>query len=292
LLFRKYVQNTPAQYETAWWIDPVSGDDRNTGITVGAPLKTLTEWCRRMDGTTVTQDVTVTCASGTITGDITLTINIVSPAIITIVGNITSDGGHSVTAVTASSPSTNIRGFISSADAFTDQTRVRFTSGTMNNAIAYVTGLNGGTTAYISTPGVISNFHPPNGEDPVSGFPAVSDTYVIDTLNTTVSPPNMNMRVNGSGRLIFQNLNWAFLFNANTQVAFMRIEGDQPGLTSPAVIFYGCAVPSSSDFFYLSRSKAAMTNCWFNGFVASIDYSNAFFRCCVFRQNSGSFGGL
>jgi hypothetical protein len=292
---RQYIRNVPAQYEPAWFIDPVAGNDANAGNTIGSPLRTITEWCNRMQGATVTQDVTVTLAAGTVVGDLNLTLNIVSPAIVSVVGNLTDDAGHTVTGVTASAPATQVRGFLTSADNFTDLQRLRFTSGAMNNAICYVTGINGpATSAFISTPGVIADQHPPNSETPVTGFPAITDTYVVETLNTTLSPPNLNLNVEGSGRFIFQNLNFAFLFNGGTQVAFMQCTGQQPGLTTASVVFYGCALPSASEFFVLSggATAAAVTNCWFNGQVEVIRSAVAYMHTNVFRHSGGSFGGL
>jgi hypothetical protein len=290
---RRYERNLPAQYESAWWIDPVSGNDTNSGTAVGAPLKTLSEWCNRMMGAVVAQNVTVTCAPGTITGDFILDITINSPYVVTFVGDTTVDGGHTLTGVTASVPSTNTRGFLTSADNFTDRQRIRFTSGTRSGYICYVTGINGvATSAYVSTPGVVTNFAPTASATPTTGFPAIGDTYVVETLNTTLNPPVVNARVRGIGRLLFKNFNLSTLFNGNTQLAIWCIENQNPGAFTTSAFFYGCALPASGDFLWLAGSQAYFVNCWFNGSVASVNSSVLFFRTSVFRKAGGSFGGL
>jgi hypothetical protein len=291
---RTYDQNLPAQYETAWFIDP-AGSDANTGTVIGAPLKTLTEWCRRMQGATVSQDVTVTCGVGTITGDMILSLNIVSPALIMIQGNVTEDAGHTVTAVTASNPATGVRGFIDSADAFTDQQRIRFSGNetpAIANAIADVTGLNGGpTSAFISTPGVVANFHPPNSGVPVTGFPEIGDTYFVQTLNTTLNPPNVDISVSGSGRLMFYNFNLSFLESGGGPCV-LNVQNENPGTITSSVFFYNCALPNSSDFMIFGGAQAELTNCSFNGLFAAFNNSVLFMRTGVFRRvaSASSFG--
>jgi hypothetical protein len=290
---RQYERDLAAQYESAWWIDPVSGSDLNSGTAVGSPLKTLSEWCNRMMGAVVSQNVTVTCAAGTITGDFIIDITVVSPYVITFVGNVSADGGHTVAGVTASAPATNTRGYISSADNFTDQQRLRFTSGSRNNYICYVTGINGAATnAYISTPGIISSFATTASSTPVTGWPAINDTYVVETLNTTLNPPVVNARIRGLGRIVFNNLKLSTLFNGATQIAVWCIENENASSFTTGAFFYGCSLASTGDFLWLSGSQAYFVNSWFNGSVASVNNSILFFRTCVFRKSGGSFGGL
>ena len=57
---RQFVPNLAANFVTAWWVDPVSGNDEATGTTLGSPLKTFAEWNRRTFAITITGNVAVT----------------------------------------------------------------------------------------------------------------------------------------------------------------------------------------------------------------------------------------
>jgi hypothetical protein len=286
--------NIPAQYETAWYIDPAIGSDSNTGTTALAPLKTPTEWFRRMNGTTVSQDVTVFLAAGTIVGDMIGTINIVSPAIIVFQGTVTEDAGHTVVSATATSPSGAIRGFITSADNFTDPQRLRFTGDVtpaVANAIAYVTGTNGGlTSAFISTPGVVADLHPPNTGSPTNSFPVAGDTYVVQTLNTTMRPPNVDFSINGLGRFVFKDLNFSPL--SGSSPSLLCVQNQNPGSVTSNVLFYNCMTQNTADTLAFSNSQAEFTNCWFNGLFAAFNNSVLFVRTGVWRKQatSSAFG--
>lgn len=289
---RMYTPNQVAWYQTAWTIDPTAGDDRNAGTAL-APLKTLNEWCNRMQNAVVQQDVTVTVLAGTANTKplyLRIRISYTSSAIIRIVGTVTPDAGHTVTAVTASVPTTvagtNVRGFISSADAFTDKSRIRFTSGTRNGYTCQVTGFNVvNTSAFISTPGILTNLHPPNSISPTTGFPAINDTYVVETLNTNVDTTDMNIEVDGSGRLIFENVNLRNISNPQNVIV---CRGGNPGNFCSSVLFYNCIAPSGSEVIWLSDSQCSFVNCAFDAFFASVNNSIVFVRTGVFRLLSGS----
>ncbi len=291
---RLYDQNLPAQYETTWFIDPVAGLDTNSGNTIGAPLKTLTEWCRRMNGATVAQDVLITCAAGTITGDMIISLNIVSPALITIQGNVTEDAGHAVTGVTASNPVAQTRGFINSADAFTDKQRLRFTgnvTAALTDALASVSGINSvATSAFISTPAVVADLSPPNGAIPTTGFPAIDDTYVVQTFNTILSPPTVDINVIGYGRLCFKDLAFSLVVGGRTNI--MHVQNNNPGSLGSSVLFYNCQGLTSVDTIAFSDSQAFLTNCCFDGLLAAFDGSVLSMSGNVYRKiaQQQSFG--
>lgn len=287
---RLYLPNQAAWYQTAWTVDPVAGDDRNAGTAL-APLKTLEEWCNRMQNAVVKQDVTVTVLAGAANTKplfLRIRIDYASDALVRIVGATTVDAGHTVTAVTASSPTTsaatNVRGFITSADAFVDKSRVRFTSGARNGYTCQVTGFNvPNTSAFVSTPGMLTDLHPSFGISPATGFPAINDTYVIETLVTDLDTSDMNIEVDGSGRLVFENLNLR-----NLQPNLVVCRGGNPGQFCSSILFYNCRAPSGGEFIWVSDSQAAFVNCTFDSFFASVNNSVVFMRTCVFRLSSGS----
>ena len=287
---RLYVPNQEAWYQTTWTIDPVAGDDRSAGTAL-APLKTLQEWCNRMQNGVVKQDVTVTVLAGTANTKplhLRIRISYADSAIIRIIGTVTPDGGHTVTAVTASVPTTsagtNVRGFITSADNFTNKSRLRFTSGARNGYTCQVTGFNvPSTSAFISTPAILSNLHPPNSITVSSGFPAINDTYVVETLNTDLDTSDMNIEVDGSGRLIFENLN---LRNLQPNLPVLR--GGNPGNFCSSILFYNCIAPSAGEFIWVSDSQCSFVGCAFDSFFASANHSVVFVRACTFRLVSGS----
>jgi hypothetical protein len=291
-LFRQFIPDSPAAAETTWFIDP-AGDDRNIGTTALAPLRTLTEWCRRMNGAHVSQNVTVTVAAGTITGGFPLReITIAAGVLILIQGTISSSAASTFSAVTAQDAATNTIGTVTDLTAaFVVGQRLRLTSGAFSGGISWV--LSGGTA---TVPRVgpawsrLTSNAPPGNTIPTQSAPAINDQYVIDTYTSIVQTSDFTANVDGSGRLCFKDIE----FTANPTGGFADFQDARctnNASTSAGVQFVACLFDSNS-FWGMASSQASFSQCSFRTQTA-YSQCNILFRNCVWRgPTSGGFSGL
>ena len=291
-LFRKYVTDTPAQFQTVWFVDPVAGDDRNSGTAL-APLATLAEWCRRLSGTTVTQDVTVTLLAGTIVGGFPLrNITLGVGVLVLIQGTITSSVASTITAVTGQNSATNTRGTITDPTAaFVRGNRLRLVSGAFVDGIAWVFGGGTGTTPIVGPNwSRYTDNHPPGNSIPTQSAPAVNDTYVIDTYTSILQMSDFTVPVNGPGRVCFKDVQ--FISNsAGSFEDFQAVRTSNNLSTFSGVQFVACLFGTNS-FWEMQSSQASFSQCYF---LTQTSYSdcNVLFRNCVWRgPTSGGFSGL
>lgn len=237
--YRLFERNVQAQFVSSWAIDPVAGDDRNSGAP-GSPLKTLLEWSLRMRFADVTTTaVNVAIAAGTLTDMAPLDLHIGTGRLITIQGAVTSTAPRALTAVTATNAATNTRGTVGDAGgAFARSQRLRMTSGAASGAIAYCEGGTVAATATVSPWSLLTSFTPPGNVLPSTVAPSIADTYVTDTLATTFQG-RIDLRVKGAGRLVFKDI--VFTSDPSSSFAayqYWRVQSDQS--TAASVMWVGC----------------------------------------------------
>ncbi len=237
-------RNIPAEYEAQWYVDVAAGNDGNSGTAIGAPLKTLTEMGRRV--CEIHQDVTVTVAAGDLSAypfELDIETNGFSIAIVGAVTSTADDALAGVLATTAGTAGTNAgaqRGTVTAtAAAFTDKQRLRLTSGAQSGATAHVTR--------VTTPGVggVANVErwgqlvtPRTTSTVASVEPAVGNTFVADTLGTTIG--RFDARARGHGRILFQDLN----VSPPSVGDVIRFGGDNS--VGGGVMLYRCRFPAAT----------------------------------------------
>lgn len=223
-VYRLYSRNHQAQFVTAWAVDPVAGDDRNSGAP-GEPLQSLLEWSQRLRFADVLQaNVLVTVASGTLTDMAPLDLHIGTGLTMTIQGAVASTAPRALAAVTATNPATNTRGSVGDAGgAFARGQRLRLVSGASSGAIAYCQGGTVAATATVSTWSRLTTYTPPGNLLPVASPPAPGDQYVTDTLST-VYRGRMDLRVKGAGRFIWKDI----VFTSNPSSSFAAYQYWRP----------------------------------------------------------------
>lgn len=190
----------PPAYEAAWYVS-TTGSDAAAGTTVGAPLKTLKELARRLNGARIAQNTTVTLGAGTFQEDPVFSLDMSLGFFFTIVGNVTSSAVDTLAAYTPNTvgaAGTNVGAvralFTATTATLTDKSRLRMTSGAAAGCIAYVTRVvtpgvgtvvNVWRFAQLATVGL--------SERVTLADPSAGDTYVTDTLNTTVGAVSFNL---------------------------------------------------------------------------------------------------
>jgi len=185
------IANVNLGAQATWFINPDNStglaSDQNDGLTALTPLLTYAEYQGRCfpggqrlylkNATT-----TITILAATAQSISTMFYNFgADPALpgvvatVNIVGSFTSTAAMTLNGVTQINAATNTRGQLSTTGgAFTNDERIRVTSGTANGAICYAMGLASATNAYISAPCV--------DETTVLAYPSNGDTVVVDTL--------------------------------------------------------------------------------------------------------------
>lgn len=130
--------------QSAWHIDPVSGDDENDGNTLGTALETLDELSRRWGNGILNQSTTVTVAPGTISSDkyaLVFRVRIGDYNTLTFQGTRTIVASGQFTAVTPETNTTPTRitdaGF-GSFSPYVGDTQLVGTSGVIINRVAWV----------------------------------------------------------------------------------------------------------------------------------------------------------
>lgn len=170
-------------YVASWFLDAAAGSDDNDGLTALTALKTTQELARRLAGLVIGQNTTVAAAAGAY-GDAAFTFKLPDSLTFVFSGAVTSSAADTITAVTAAVPATNTRGAITgTAPVWVDKSRLRLTSGALSGAIAVVTRIIGGAQANVSRWG---RFASATSTTPTIGEPAINDTYVVDTLGTSI----------------------------------------------------------------------------------------------------------
>lgn len=189
--------------QAAWFVDSAAGSDSNDGATLATAIQTLAELSRRISGGTSTVATTITLVGDFSAEPLVLDITIASGVLVTIVGEVVVADSGSITAVTAAVPATNTRGQITdAAQAFTDESRIRLTSGAAASSIAYVTRVIGPTNVNVSAWALLAN--PLTSQLPTIGTPSIGNTYDVETLSTIIG--RVDLKVHGTGRLVLQDL--------------------------------------------------------------------------------------
>ena len=168
--------------QTNWYISFLTGNNTNTGITIGSPLKTFAELFRRWGSLgpiftipTVTINVIDHDITDAITGQFNCfgasTVIYIQPTVIPV------SRTGTLTGVTAKNTATNVPPKVKDGVlSWTPATRIRLTSGTYIGATAWISKNEGSgvgrTTDFILT-----------ATDPYTALtPTIGDTYVVELL--------------------------------------------------------------------------------------------------------------
>lgn len=185
------IANVNLGAQATWFINPDNStglaSDQNDGLTALTPLLTYAEYQARCfpGGQRLflkNSTTTITILAATAQSIAYMFFNFGADAsvpgtvaFVNIVGSFTSTAAMTLNAVTQMNATTNTRGQLATTGgAFTNDERVRVTSGTANGAICYSMGLVSATNTYVGPPCV--------DESTVLAWPSVGDTVVVDTL--------------------------------------------------------------------------------------------------------------
>lgn len=305
---RLYDRNLPAEYEAAWFLD-TAGSDANDGITALTPLKTVAELANRLRGATLRQNVTVTLTAGSFAADpVNFDLDCGSFSIL-FLGNVTSSAGDIIvaplpTVVGAAGTNAGAQRYTLTATAlaFTDKQRIRCTASSVGATgnwtwVTNVTVAGVGGTANTARWGSLAD---PRVNTTLGALtePVAGDTYVQDTLNTTLG--RLNLRAHGRGRIIIQDC----ILTVNVSGDAYSMAGDNSNANG--VMCYGCkfndtttliASPAGSGWTAVGCQFASTTtvflqgthvprNCVFTGTVQT-----ATVGCLVNQNNSCCFDG-
>jgi hypothetical protein len=256
--------------QDTWFINPVTGNDQNTGLTSATALKTWAELRRRLAGGPIQVACNIVIA-GNLPGTDPMIVDFGSEALLVIQGLLTVALSSHIGTFTARSPATNALGllhdgaqvwapFVNPAD------RIFMTGGVATGSQALVISDQGGGTARVSTFVDVSGAEhtPGNGDAYIVASVPVVDTLVLDEKLTTTSP------------LIFQNL----YFSPNGGLSVMPLAGT--GGVDGA-LFFGCTFGSSLPAAFTSVA-ATLVNCRYAGLSAV--------GCRVKIYGGASFPGL
>jgi hypothetical protein len=199
----RFVANIPI------FIDPVAGSDDNDGLALGTALKTADEWCRRMNGQVFRNalgTVTVTCLPGNVGSfegcKLIATQNVAAGSIfIKFFGSVS----QSVAVGTVSSIV---------AQNIATQTEYQFTDssgvGPVIAANSRLRLVGSATAANIGAVGFVRGFAAGGATNPFTSawikldgseiFPAAGDTYVVETLLTTMITTTLAIEMNSLSR--------------------------------------------------------------------------------------------
>lgn len=277
---RQYTRNIVAQTQSAWEVDPVNGDDRNSGLP-GSPLQSLLEWSVRMRTADVQQNVIVTVRAGTLTDIGPLDLHIGTGILVLVQGTIASTAPSSFSALVSTNSSTNTRGTATDgAASFARSQRLRMTSGASAGAVTYTQGGTTSTVAQVTGWSVLAGLSPASSINPVTVNPSPGDNYVIDTIQTTFQG-RMDIRVKGAGRFAWQDIN----FTSDPSNAFLAFQAWRPMNdlgTTAGVMFVKCSYDTNS-FASFVGANAWFNQCIFNGSCVIGAASNMGCSDCVFQ---------
>jgi len=185
------IANVNLGAQATWFINPDNStglaSDQNDGLTATTPLLTLAEYSARcfpggqrlfLKNSTTTITILAATAQSILTTFFNFGADPSIPgtvAFVNITGSVTSTAAMTLNGVTQINAVTGVRGQLSTTGgAFTNDERIRVTSGTALGAICYSMGLASATNSFISLPCV--------DETTVVAWPAPGDTVVVDTL--------------------------------------------------------------------------------------------------------------
>jgi hypothetical protein len=284
---RQYVRNIVAQAQTAWEIDPVSGDDRNSGLP-GFPLKSLVEWSNRMHNAEVMQDVTVTLRSGTLTDMGPSDIRIATGVLVTFQGTVTSTAPSSFTAVTNTNSFGNVRGTITDpSGSFARGQRLRTISGTHSGAITYCQGTTTSTVACVAQWSLLTSFHPPSNGASNDSSVSIGDNYVIDTLQTTFRG-RMDLRIHGAGRILWKDINFTSdPTNSFASYQAWRVQSDPTN--GAGIMFVSCSFDANC-FPAFTTGLISISQCIFLSSLSLFACGVATISNCIFQSFLTIFG--
>lgn len=227
--------NQNARYQTDWYVDTATGSDAATGL-LGAPLKTLGEVARRLQGVILQVSVTVHLAAGAYGACIfAFEFGAIDGILFLVIGTVSSSAAVALTGVTARNPLTSTRGQIQASTTFVDRTRLRLTSGAGSGATAEVTQVIGAGDCYVTAWGQISNVQ--FGTLLNTASPVVGDTFVVDTLLSSVSLIDMSCVSSLRGRVVIQDCN---VRNVSPSPMSHRAYGNQSMTTASSSLIYRC----------------------------------------------------
>lgn len=213
------------------FIDPVAGDDDNDGLLVGTALKTADEWSRRMNGVTLSADLTLlSCASGNVGnffGKIYVNNSSVGGCILRATGAKTVSASGTVSSVTAANPTAGIQQeffmVITGGPVLTGGERLRIiTSGTASHvgAVGYVRGFEGGDPTHPYTSAWTSD-----AGGTVAIYPTAGDTFAVETLLTTFAADDIEWHGIGAAGSMMD-------FDDMKKAPVTAFVGGLPGLTA------------------------------------------------------------
>jgi len=288
LAIRQYIRNQLAQYVTTWFIDPVSGDDRNSGMTLGAPLKTLVEWGNRMRWNDVSSNVVVTVAAGTLTDLGPLDLHIGTGILVTIQGTVSSSVASTFSALTPTASGSNTRGTATDgAGSFSRGQRLRTTSGATSGAITYTQGGTTGTVAQVTGWSRFTSNAPPGNVIATGVNPSPGDSYVVDTLQTTFQG-RMDLRVKGAGRFLWKDMN----FTSDPSSGFASFQYWRPQSdpsTVSGVQFVGCSFDSNCFAGFVNATCHVDQSIFKSSMTVGLN-STLGMADCVFQSTLNVFG--
>lgn len=249
-----------AAAETAWFIDPVAGNDNNTGTTVGKALKTHEELRGRIGDHVINQTVTVSLLNDF--GDdnpiiIDFTIGRFGGMIYRGTKTLTTLFTGTFTGVTPISRAANQPTEVTDAslpvgwgasglvnDTFSVPLRIRITAGPNSGAISWATKDLGAKTARTSPFGLPSVSVNPLPLDPPTAFrlrtPAVTDPYVVETgfplIQQFVCMPRiLSFVTSNAPQVLFLDL---ALEQSTNHIPI--IAAPRGGGAAPTILFSGC----------------------------------------------------
>lgn len=286
---RLFVRNLPAQYQTAWFLDP-AGSDQNDGLTALTPLRTMRELSNRLRGARLAANVVVTLAAGDYSADpVQFDLEIATGFTLSMVGAVssTTDTVAAILPTVSGTAATNAgaqRGTLTATafdfQAANDRQRLRITAGTAANigGIAYVTRVvTPGVGGVVNTTrwGRLTN---PLTSTVVTNLTiVVGDTYAVDTLDSQIGV--LDVRVRGNGKFVIRD---CFIRPASASTIAHRAVCDNGSLNG--VQLYGCIFRSASaTLFYEGQWTATL--CSFASDVGSLAFlsmAQLMLRMCVF----------
>lgn len=284
---RKFTQNLPAQYETAWHLDAVNGSDANSGTTALEPLRTMRELSARLRGAKIAQNVTVTLAAGDYSADqVTFDLDIAQGFSVLMTGAVTSttDVIASILATTPGASSTNagaVRGTLTATAldvaASDDRRRLRLTDGASAGAMAFITRVvTPGVGGIVNTTRWGRLTSPLSSTTVTNVTPTPGTGFAIDTLGSQIGA--LNLRVRGAGRFVITD---CLIRPGGTSTVTHRCLCDNGN--SNGVLTYGCIFQSAASSLFQSGNWTQAV-CSISSDLGNIVYSGVSFaiaRMCV-----------
>jgi hypothetical protein len=259
------------------FVDPTLGNDDNDGLTAGVnALKTLDEWCLRMNGQTLTASVDVACAAGT-AGNFSCRLgSSVAGVLVQIIGASTDSGPGTVSSIVAENSATNTEFQFSDTTGLgpviADGDRIKITAGLAANigATGYVKGFGAGG---ITNP-FTGAFSTPLG---ATVFPAALDTYVVSTPTTIIksvvvdwenqNPSNSNCTIQfvgiksqGDRFTSYKIVGTGFVTNANFGITFLQSVFADDTLTNFVDCFFRAIGCDFKTAVQMNESKVTFKN--------------------------------